>query len=340
MNWIFGKNQNQQVLPPPTPLQQHRIKQIKSLHNNNSNVVEVNRDFEYRVLFSSGKTLCTLHVNLPPQFPSEKPVVYVSPPLKHPWVDENMQVLGCKEINLFQMHTDLGKAIQTIVKEFKKNKPTILQSNYPVSSIAVGNLINTSEDVTSLTSSVSTTMYPGSCDQGPPPRQTTQSEIENIVKQLEDLGRNKLEEICINPDLLLDYVHNMESVIELQNQRIELVEQNEIIAKENLAAEPIIEDLKVELKGTFEHYNDVYHSVEEKLRKQDEYHKNYDTNNIMNNLRIAILQAEEESEAIAEDFLKGSANLDKFLTTFLDKRKTCHLRRMKEERLKGLIVYQ
>ena len=92
--WIFGKNQApaQQPVVSTTPLQQQRIKQIRSLQSACSNVVEERRDFDYRVPFKCGNTPCALSVSLPVQFPSEKPTVFVSPAMDHSWVDENMQV--------------------------------------------------------------------------------------------------------------------------------------------------------------------------------------------------------------------------------------------------------
>ena len=36
---------------------------------------------------------------LPAQFPQERPVVTVSPGVRHPWVDTQMKVTGCPSIN-------------------------------------------------------------------------------------------------------------------------------------------------------------------------------------------------------------------------------------------------
>merc|ERR550519_2814010 len=130
MNWIFGKNQQPtHQMISTTPLQQQRVKQIRSLQSACSNVVEERRDFEYRVPFKCGNTPCALSVSLPAQFPSEKPIVFVSPAMDHSWVDENMQVKGCTQLNLFQMHSDLGKVVQMIIKEFKRNSPRFHNSS-------------------------------------------------------------------------------------------------------------------------------------------------------------------------------------------------------------------
>jgi len=347
--WIFGKNQPPaQPMGAATPLQQQRLKQIRSLLSACSNVVEERRDFEYRVPFKCGSTPCALSVSLPVQFPSEKPCVFVSPAMDHPWVDENMQVKGCTQLNLFQMHSDLGKVVHLIIKEFKRNSPRFHNSSSyntngaslsqpspgirvtstvdaTESDFRINRIYSTSEEVVATAAAL---VGPSGCS----------PEVDSIMEKLKGLDCQELEEICANPDLWLDYIHGMQSVVDLQSQRKLLVEQNDLIAKENLSCEPELVDLKLNLKMVLEKYSDSLFVVEEKIRKQDELQQLYEPRNIMNNLRISIMQAEEESEEIADNFLKSDINLDKFLVTFLEKRKTCHLRRMKEEQFRSHII--
>ena len=37
--------------------------------------------------------------SLPPQFPEERPAVSVSPKASHPWISEQMLVVGCTGVN-------------------------------------------------------------------------------------------------------------------------------------------------------------------------------------------------------------------------------------------------
>ena len=265
---------------------------------------------------------------------------------------------GCTQLNLFQMHSDLGKVVQSIIKEFKRNAPrfhnglpyaassgssiSVMPSPLPGEPLAVdpepnhgqlSNIYSATSEANSNIYSPSSSEEPGGSGGG-----GGSSEIDNVMKRLQDLNGQELGEICANPDLLLDYIHSMDSVVDLQKQRKQLVDQNHSIAKENLSHEPEVEDLQLDLKATFEEYNDAFSRLEEKVRKQDELRQIYEPHNIMNNLRISIMQAEEESEEIAENFLQSKTNLDEFLSNFLEKRKTCHLRRMKEERFKSHVT--
>ncbi|XP_038057902.1 vacuolar protein sorting-associated protein 37A-like [Patiria miniata] len=123
MSWLFGPSKSN--LPPITPLQEQRSKQIESLKALNPNVVELKRDVEYRVTFSvgAGATNIALHITLPPQFPQEKPLVKVSPPLRHPWISNTLTVIGCPGLNNFGVHTDLGRVVQSIIQEMRTNPP-------------------------------------------------------------------------------------------------------------------------------------------------------------------------------------------------------------------------
>ena len=55
------------------------------------------------VLLSKGNSVFDevffFYSTLPPQFPQDAPVVTVEPPVRHPWVDTQMKVTGCANIN-------------------------------------------------------------------------------------------------------------------------------------------------------------------------------------------------------------------------------------------------
>ncbi|KAJ7378030.1 Vacuolar protein sorting-associated protein 37A [Desmophyllum pertusum] len=139
MSWIFGPTKTtKSQLPPTTALQQQRLKQIESLRTFH-NITEVQRDVEYRVTFNVGNSTVFLNITLPPQFPNERPIVKVAPPLRHPWVNDQMVVMGCPGINGFYMHSNLGRAITEVVKEFSDHPPQFLppltsQPQFPTSS--------------------------------------------------------------------------------------------------------------------------------------------------------------------------------------------------------------
>ncbi|XP_072041009.1 vacuolar protein sorting-associated protein 37A-like [Amphiura filiformis] len=127
MSWLFGGSPKSN-LPPITPLQEQRSKQIHSLRTLNPSIVELKRDEQYRLTLSAGGNNIALIISLPPQFPQDKPLVKVSPALNHPWVSKSLQVTGCASLNNFGVHSDLGRVIQSIAQELRHNPPLLISS--------------------------------------------------------------------------------------------------------------------------------------------------------------------------------------------------------------------
>lgn len=55
-------------------------------------VVELREDVEYQVQFNAGERRMAIMVSLSPEFPLEKPVLRVSPPINHPWCNEHSEI--------------------------------------------------------------------------------------------------------------------------------------------------------------------------------------------------------------------------------------------------------
>lgn len=104
-----------------------RRRQIDTLKIFNDNVTEVKENSEYRVEFSSdGRNMC-LNVILPPDFPNEKPNIFVNPVFPHPWLAENSnEVMGAPGLVNYTPHADLGRIVQAIIREFQRAVPNIL----------------------------------------------------------------------------------------------------------------------------------------------------------------------------------------------------------------------
>lgn len=139
-SYLAGDQKSSSTLPPVTALQEQRAKQISSLQNLNPNVVELKAQTEYRIPITHQGHNIALRIFLPPQFPQDKPIVSVTPPVRHPWVSPTMEVVGCPGLVSFGVHTDLGRVVQDIVREFNRNPPMVFppasnqqpqMNNYP-----------------------------------------------------------------------------------------------------------------------------------------------------------------------------------------------------------------
>ncbi|XP_029991837.1 vacuolar protein sorting-associated protein 37A isoform X1 [Sphaeramia orbicularis] len=129
MNWLFPLSKGSGPLPPLNSLQQQRQRQIESLKAAHPSLAEIQKDVEYRIPFTVNNSTISVNILLPPQFPQEKPVVSVYPPVGHHLVDSNNGTLVTSSlITNFGMHSDLGKVIQSLLDEFWKSPPALMSS--------------------------------------------------------------------------------------------------------------------------------------------------------------------------------------------------------------------
>lgn len=136
-SWFFGGTAKSN-LPPITPLQEQRSKQIHSLKTLNPSLIELKRDVEYRLTLNSGGNNVALIIALPPHFPQDKPIVKVSPALSHPWVSKSLMVTGCPSLNNFGVHSDIGRVIQSIVQELRQIPPVVFSTAAPAHQQSTG----------------------------------------------------------------------------------------------------------------------------------------------------------------------------------------------------------
>ncbi|XP_077462464.1 vacuolar protein sorting-associated protein 37A isoform X2 [Stigmatopora argus] len=135
MNWLFPASKGSGPQAPLNNLQQQRQRQIETLQAAHPSIAEIQKDVEYRIPFTVNKSTITFNILLPPQFPQEKPVVSIYPPVGHHLIDsKNGTSITSPLITNFGMHSDLGKVIQSLLDEFWKSPPTLLstgQSGFP-----------------------------------------------------------------------------------------------------------------------------------------------------------------------------------------------------------------
>uniref|UniRef100_A0A8D0HD16 Vacuolar protein sorting-associated protein 37A n=1 Tax=Sphenodon punctatus TaxID=8508 RepID=A0A8D0HD16_SPHPU len=137
MNWLFplskggsgGASSSPAASLPLTSLQQQKQRQIESLRSAHAAIAEIQKDVEYRLPFTVNNLTININILLPPQFPQEKPVISVFPPIRHHLMDKQGVYVACPLVSNFTMHSDLGKIIQSLLDEFWKNPPALAPSS-------------------------------------------------------------------------------------------------------------------------------------------------------------------------------------------------------------------
>lgn len=66
--------------------------------------------------------------------------------------------------------------------------------------------------------------------------------------------------------------------------------------------------------------------------KYQNFAEKYSPKNILQELKKAAGKADEESEKIADDFMNGTVDVEKFVSMYLKTRTLCQMRKTKEEK--------
>ncbi|KAL8622141.1 hypothetical protein ACOMHN_052943 [Nucella lapillus] len=347
-----------------TNLQIQKTKQIESLRK--VSAIEILRDVEYRVLLRNGTNNITLIIALTAQFPQDKPLISVTPPVTHPWVDpQSLMVTGCPSINNFSMHSDLGQAVQAVLDEFKKNPPVPLPAPshgaappYPMGpppGYAPPGYVHPGSEpypqgvgATGAAPPVPPRQHSGSlsngnaegCGESEGFPDFTMPDVMKSFPQLKERKLMELQELIENEEQVLEMVQGLPELKSFAEKRETLAEQCVFLARSNLSQKPKIKELKEQLAEKMAHYDELRGGFEGRCEQQLTMAEQFRPSHIQTNFKVAILQAEEESEHIMQDFLTKKLEVEDFIQQFLEKRKLCHLRKAKEEKLSHIILSQ
>ncbi|KAM6930805.1 VPS37B subunit of ESCRT-I a [Xenentodon cancila] len=144
---------------------------------------------------------------------------------------------------------------------------------------------------------------------------------------------------CLEDDQkLTKMVQEMDEMQEVQQSKEKTMVSNRILAEQNLALQPQLDQKKEQLTKCYCNLQESFESYQ--LRKSTLDHKSGNTS--LDTL-LALLQTEgakieEETENMADSFLDGDMTLDAFIDAYQNKRKLAHLRRVKIEKLHELVM--
>lgn len=354
MPWL-GKAKKSE-LNAPTKLQTQKSKQIESLKKGSLSVVETIRDVEYRTTLQVAGNNVTLIITLPPQFPQDGPVVTVEPQVRHPWVDQHMKVTGCANINNFSVHSSLLTAIDAIVAEFNLHPPALVvhtpyspvsayPSMYPYPPVSSNPPPPPYSSLRTSGSQDNTNIYTTEQPQtdttgGSSIPDFSQIDIFQAFPELKNKSRRELYEILEEENKILEIIQEMPQIQTIAEEREKISCKCTDLARENLAQRPAIDEMKQAVKEKADEFERLRSEFERDQEKQlslmDQFHPSV----IQNNLKVAILEADEESEKVVEEFLDKKLDIEEFKQQFLDRRTLYHTRRSQEEKLSQMIISQ
>uniref|UniRef100_A0A8D8MP29 Vacuolar protein sorting-associated protein 37A n=1 Tax=Culex pipiens TaxID=7175 RepID=A0A8D8MP29_CULPI len=289
-----------------------RRRQIDTLKIFNLNVQEVKENEEYLVNFDSGGREIVINIILGAGFPNEKPKLIVSPILNHPWVNANTgEVENAPGILNYTIHSDLGRIVQAVSREFEKHPPALLNESGS-NSHQNGSHSTTEQDKRNAAASPS----------GEPD-----------VFGLQALTLEELARLNSDEDYLEGFIEKLGFVHNQSNEMENLMGQIETIATENLAKRQLIMDRREKLEQMVLDFKELGEKYDGNNRKFQQKSEDFSPQHIKELLQIAVSSADSKSDEEAQKFLAGESDVGTFLNNFIETRKKYTMRKAKEDRL-------
>lgn len=205
------------------------------------------------------------------------------------------------------MHSDLGRVVHAIIREFEKCSPP----NWPSSNCPANTSPKSAEN----------------------PNIQHQSKIQSNIPELCNLTVDELHALNADDEYLDDFVDEIEAVQRIQTDLDHLIGDVESMAKENLTREQHLLQLRtnVETKLTeFRQHGEQYDALCQRYQKKSE---EFAPQHIKELLQIAASTADSICDTHVDQFLRGEIDVQIFLDRYKEAKQLSAMRKAKEERL-------
>ncbi|KAH9480585.1 Vacuolar protein sorting-associated protein 37A [Psilocybe cubensis] len=174
--------------------------------------------------------------------------------------------------------------------------------------------------------------------------------------ELAHLSREDLEDLLSDPVYFQAVFHSLSYVKDLYKSQAELGLANEAIAKNNLALQQRLYDLRSETKDAFDEAKRLEARWKELEKEQKEVYQRFSPQFLLMRLRHSTTSQDEESEALATSFVqqesslpvesgtgtpKSGRDVDDFVKEFKELRKVYHKRALWGEKwANGQVIWR
>ncbi|XP_076125611.1 VPS37B subunit of ESCRT-I a [Alosa pseudoharengus] len=148
----------------------------------------------------------------------------------------------------------------------------------------------------------------------------------------------QLHELLEDDDKLNTIVGDMEEVQNVQQSKEITLAGNRSLAERNLQLQPQLDFQKNELTKRYRCLQELYEAYQLRKSTLDDLSGNSSLDTLLALLQAEGAKIEEETENMADSFLDGNISLDAFIDDYRNKRKLAHLRRVKIDKLRELVL--
>lgn len=203
------------------------------------------------------------------------------------------------------MHSDLGRVVDAIIREFEKHPPPSWPSTNPTAA---------------------TNQHPQLSANSPDQPISSMPELCNLT--LEELQRLDQDQQYLD-----DFVAEMGIVHRIDNDLTAIIDNVKTTAIENLSRQQRMNELQTSIHSKSEEFRklgDSYMSLNTRYQtKSDEFAPQH----IKELLQISVSNADMTCDKYVEQFLNGTMEVQQFLDQYREAKKISAMRKAKEERL-------
>lgn len=214
----------------------------------------------------------------------------------------------------FTVHSDLGRVVHAIIREFEKCSPSSWSSSSRLS-VSPQVQTNTSPKL--------------SLD----PSNQHQPRVQSNIPELSTLTVDELRALNSDDECLNDFVDEIVAVQRIQSDLDQVIGGVECLAKENISREQHLLQLRtnVETKLTqFRQHGEQYDLLSQQYQKKSE---EFAPQHIKELLQIAASTADSICDTQVDQFLRGEIDVQNFLDRYKEAKQLSAMRKAKEERL-------
>jgi len=163
------------------------------------------------------------------------------------------------------------------------------------------------------------------------------ADVEEAVKNLEVLTDDQLSKLMNDEAAFEEYFKNLPQIRKWEGEKDTLMATNKSLAEFNLTFEPKLKAGKAALMELYEQARGVTDELETKRAQLESLYSRTSLDTTHALLQTAAMEADEESEKLAEQFLDGSLDVDAFMNQFEPLRCKAHMRKLKTEKMAELV---
>ncbi|MGH0167490.1 UNVERIFIED_CONTAM: hypothetical protein FKN15_062605 [Acipenser sinensis] len=148
----------------------------------------------------------------------------------------------------------------------------------------------------------------------------------------------QLNELLDDDEKLSNMIQEMDEVQNVKLTKEMTLASNHSLAEQNLLHQPKLDCLKVQVTKKYCQLQELFEKYQMRKTTLDHQSSRGSIDTLLALLQAEGAKIEEETENMAETFLEGESSLDSFIDEYRSKRKLAHLRRVKIDKLREMVL--